>query len=289
MIGALVVAALVGIVSAISGHFGTVSGQAFFTVALFVVYALLSWYDADVSAKRATWFGALSLGVTIYLLVIGIVKIWFPLVAHHDSYGFFGDYVSPSQPDFVGEFGAWFWLAIIARVALLHIHLLLFIYRKYAAGTMRRISQVTFYLVGLLAITLSIPTIFRGVHFAGIYWRAIAVIAILDALGTVLVPLIYSLFHRQRNEAAAGPELASQFAVVSYERSPIAAAGYAAPTPAPVAPAPADSGNLPPSNAYAEWVPEQTQLKLKWPQYEDGRPLPRNSDGTPDFTGVVGY
>ncbi len=54
MVGALVAAALVGVASAITGDFSTVAGQALATVALFAVFALMIWYDADVSGKRAT-------------------------------------------------------------------------------------------------------------------------------------------------------------------------------------------------------------------------------------------
>jgi hypothetical protein len=267
VIGALIAAALVGVVSAITGSFGTVNGQALFTVFLFAAFAFMSWYDADVSAKRAVWFGAVSLAVSVYLLVAGVAKIWF------------------TPDDYWDEFLAWIWLAIIARIALLHIHLLLFIYRKYVSPGMRLVSIATFVLVGVLAVMLSLPALFRSVEFADGYWRAIAVVAILDSLGTILVPLVYSLFHRQPAAARAplAPGALPGYVPPVVQPAPVAHAAAAAPAEAIQRP------DLPPPTAYAPWDESQPKLRLRWPQYEDGRPLPRKPDGTPDFTGVVGF
>ena len=45
---------------------------------------------------------------------------------------------------------------------------------------------------------------------------------------------------------------------------------------------------VPPSTAYPRLV-VGSGLQLEWPRYINGAPLPARPDGSPDFTGVVGY
>jgi hypothetical protein len=45
----------------------------------------------------------------------------------------------------------------------------------------------------------------------------------------------------------------------------------------------------PAAAAYAPLDPAPAPLRLAWPRYDDGRPLPARADGAPDFTGVLGY
>lgn len=52
IIGAVVAAGVVGVVAVLIGDFGLVAAQLLLTITVVVVFALLSWYDADVSAKR---------------------------------------------------------------------------------------------------------------------------------------------------------------------------------------------------------------------------------------------
>ncbi len=152
---------------------------------------------------------------------------------------------------------------------------------------MRLVALVTFLLVALLGMMLSLPPRFRKVEFSEPFWRAIAVVAILDSLGTILVPLVYWLFHRHREVARAHEGVVGYAGAQPQSAiAPVATATATAPAPTP-APATSVPG-MPPPEAYAPWAPGQPKLRLKWPQYEDGRPLPRKPDGTPGFTGVVG-
>ncbi|WP_210480771.1 hypothetical protein [Naasia sp. SYSU D00948] len=293
IVGSLVAAAVVGVVSALVGEFGTLSWQAMGTIALFVFFALLSWYDADVSARRSRWFGVASVLTSIYLLIVGLAKIWLP---HDDDLVADGDGVAlyPTYSDGFSDFLSWLWLVLVARIALLHIHLLLTIYARFQTAAMRVVSRVTFVLVAVLAVMLSLPALTPGQAYPELYWRVVAAVAIADALGTILVPLVHVLFHRQPRPAApASPQHAPG--------QPVAMAG----TPAQVpdqSPAPAPGGPLPltltserpnplapPLSAYAPLEPKPAPQLLMWPRYSDGRPLPARADGKPDFTGVLGY
>jgi hypothetical protein len=68
--------------------------------------------------------------------------------------------------------------------------------------------------------------------------------------------------------------------------APAASAPSAVPAPAAVPTAP--SHRQIPTAAYPTLFP-QAGLRLEWPRYINGAPLPARPDGTPDFTGVVGF
>ncbi|MEG8034892.1 hypothetical protein QP157_06005 [Sphingomonas sp. LR61] len=185
IIGAVVAAGLVGIVAVLVGDFGRVAVQLLLTIVVVVVFALLSWYDADVSSRRSGTFAFVSIATSMYLLVAGLYKVW---LAPTDSSGDDGLWL-------VGErFWHWIWLVGVARVALLHVHLLLVIHRRYPTPALQVVAKATVGVIALLALLLSIPLLAPDVDYARGYWRLVWVVVILDLLGTVVVPLSNALF-----------------------------------------------------------------------------------------------
>ncbi|WP_209561510.1 hypothetical protein [Frigoribacterium sp. PvP032] len=264
VIASLVVAAVVAIVSIATATFGETSWRLIATAVLFTAFALFSWYDADVSSKRSTPFALVSFAVSIYLFVAGMVKIWAPDRAPADPYAY------EPWSAFDG-FGGWLVVASIARVALLHVHLVLATGARLRYPVMSVVTSVTLVLVATLAVLLTLPFLFTSLDPGEPYWRAVGVVAVLDALGTVLVPLGYQLFAGPSGPAP-GPAPAS-----------VTASGTA---PASVSlTGPSSEGFRPPATAYAR----PGQRMLQWPRYDDGSFLPVASGGGPDFSGVVGY
>ena len=259
VIGSLIAAAAIAIFSIATAQFDDTSWRVLGTAALFAFFALFSWYDADVSAKRSARFALVSFAVSVYLFVAGIVKIWQPEDAYSLNSGFPG-------------FGGWVLLAIIARVALLHTHVVLNTEARLASPVIAVVTKVTLVLVVMLAVLLSLPVLFSAVELNGPYGRTVGVIAVLDALGTVLIPLGYQLFAPARTRTA-GP---APTLIPMPGRQPSAAATTLTPP----------SGWRPPAAAYAKLG--QPRL-LAWPRYADGTDLPMNATGNPDFTGVFGY
>jgi len=197
------------------------------------------------------------------------------------------------------------------------------------------VTVATLVLVGLLTAGLSLPLIWTRVDFGETYWRLVAVVAILDALGTVLIPLTYSLFGPKRQRPASFAPAPAPFAPQPAPFAPQAApfapqpAPFVpqpeafAPQPAPFAQTPApfaadpagtfpgqapfDPSRSPGPSVYSSSAPAarpdpaapsispyprldaQGGLRLEWPRYINGTPLPARPDGSPDFTGVVGY
>ena len=297
IVGSIIAAALVGVASALTGSFGDTSWRLLGTIGLFVFFALCSWYDADVSGKRSAAFGFTSIGVSILLLVIGVQKLWL---------GTSGE----------GDLLRWLWVAAVGRVALLHVHLLLTNKRRFTTPTMQRVTIGTIALVAVLATMLSVPFVVVQPDYPEGYWRVVVAVAILDLLGTVLIPLVFVLFHSATATTTAGgsdrpPQTSPAPATRPGTLAPMPPVGagehggptrpaadawqhqapseheHRAPVAAPVMARPTGlAGSLPPAGAYpALTVP----YLLEWPRYINGQPLPVGRDGTPDFTGVQGY
>ncbi|MGG7307343.1 hypothetical protein ACQXVK_09135 [Curtobacterium sp. AB451] len=195
IIGAVVAAGLVGIVAVLLGDFGRVAVQLLLTVVVVVVFALLSWYDADVSSRRSGRFAFASIIVSLYLLATGLAKVW---IVPADPFGGDGIWI-------VGEqFMQWVGIVFVARFALLHVHLLLVIHRRYPTPLLQLVAKTTVGVIALLALLLSVPLLAPGLDLASGYWRLVWVVVILDLLGTVVVPLSNALF-RPRDPALAWP------------------------------------------------------------------------------------
>ncbi len=288
----LVVAAVVAIVSIATAQFGETSWRLIGTAVLFTAFALFSWYDADVSSRRSSVFALVSFAVSVYLFVAGMLKIWAPPPVSYDSYGY------TEWSPFDGFLG-WVLLAVIARIALLHVHLVLIIGARLQYRVMSVVTTVTLVLVGTLAVLLTLPVLFSWSDVDESYWRAVGVVAVLDALGTVLVPLGYQLFAgstpRAGSGAGAPPPVTGPGAVQPTGAGPVPptaswtaqrGGGWTTGVPGPVDGTGASSaGFRPPAEAYAR----PGQRTLQWPRYEDGTLLPAGTDGAPDFRGVVGY
>ena len=315
VIGALIAAALIGVYAVVLGRFDDTCWRLIGTVALFVFVALISWYDADISARRAAWFGAVSVVTSVYLFGVGLWKVWSPTWQIDDRGG--PAWYAPWWEPF-----AWFLLVLVTRAGLLHIHLVLNTQRRFTGPLMSKVTVATLVLVGLLTAGLSLPLIWTRVDFGETYWRLVAVVAILDALGTVLIPLTYSLFGPKREHPAPFASQAAPFAPqpapfvpqpasfapqpVPFATQPVPFAPHPAeafPGQAPFDPFPSPDANPFSSSASAAAGAEpaapsvspyprldgQGGLRLEWPRYINGTPLPARPDGSPDFTGVVGY
>lgn len=247
-------------VSVLLGEFGNLSWRLLGTVALFVAFALMSWFDAEVSAKRDAWFGFASVGVSVYLFAAGIIKIWFP----------------SASSTLTADVLAWLWLVVVARIALLHVHLLIHQQTKFTTPVMSIVTKVTFGLVVILAGMLSVPALLPDLEFEEIFWRVLFAVAILDVLGTVLIPLIYTLFHRPSRPVY--PPAAYPAAPPVYPGAPAYPPASASPAPAYPS-APAHLQPVPPVMA----TPRET-MTLAWPRYVNGEPVPSLPDGSPDLS-----
>jgi hypothetical protein len=282
IVGSVIAAGIVGAATAILGEFGGLSWRLMGTIALFLFFALSCWYDADVSARRAPWFGIASMLVSILLLLVGMWKVWVAQPAP-DLF-----YVGPH----LDRFTSWLWLVLVARIALLHIHLLLTNRDRLRAPVLQLVTNVTLGLVVLLAVLLALPALNYDLLISEPLWRTIGAIAILDTLGTVLIPLVYRLFHSNgapgRRQSPSGrtssPDGHVAWPSPNNVQQPVPVQQGQAHHVQPAQPEPARSPYL-----RSPYTQQYEPKMLEWPRYTNGQPLPAKADGTPDFTGVIGY
>jgi len=281
VIGAVVAAGLVGIIAVLVGDFGLVAVQLLLTIVVVVVFALLSWYDADVSSRRSGVFAFASILTSMYLLATGLLKTWVLRTDLGDADDF----------SVVGrQFSEWIGLVAIARVALLHVHLLLVIHSRRPTALLRVVARATVGVIAVLAALLSFPLLVSDLDQPEALWRTVWVVVILDLLGTVVIPLSNALFSPRRAEQPAAWTVQSP-PPPSWSEAP--RSWSEAPSPAAGGPAPADVERFvvdtaaPAPTAFVYEERPEPQRVLAWPRYVDGTPLPTLADGSPDFSGVL--
>jgi hypothetical protein len=298
IIGAVVAAGLVGIIAVLIGDFGLVAVQLLLTIVVVVVFALLSWYDADVSSRRSGAFALASIITSMYLLVAGLAKTW---LLRPDSW----EYDDGST---LGrQFSEWIGLVAIARFALLHVHLLLVIHRRRRTALLRVVARATVGVIALLAALLSFPILVSDLDQPEALWRTIWVVVILDLLGTVVIPLSNALFSPRSEPSLDSLSATWPAPASSWDDAPApvpVVAVTAPPQDAPVdlvqPPAPVAVGHpaahqidrlptlLPVAAADLVYEPRPGASRvLAWPRYVDGTPLPAQADGSPDFSDVT--
>lgn len=326
IIGSVIGAALVAVFAIIVGEFGTMQLQLLLTIVLIVVFTLFSWYDADVSAKRSHTFALVSVGVSVYLLIAGMGKIWF---VHESTYDGYNPEYYDATYEVLTAFSAWIGLVIVARIALLHAHLLLNIHRRYPTPILQLVAKCTMGLIALLTFLISLPILTPDIEYSEAYWRLLGAVVVLDILGTILIPLSHALFHhadkpqgptpeqlaRQRQAAQGSHSIQSLPAYNdparsrTYPYTPSSPIANNINTPAPQQNQPNWSPQPQPQHAERTYqppapveapvdkpkyaAPPANAMKanvepepMPWPRYDDGTPLPYLPDGSPDFSQV---
>lgn len=291
IIGSVIAAALVAVLAIIVGDFNTLSLQLFLTIVVVIAFTLLAWYDADVSSKRSHSFALVGVGVSVYLLIMGFIKVWIiDETIYPDNYYY-------AAEDSIGlNFFQWIGLVFIARVALLHAHLLLNIHRRYVTSHLQIVAKITIILIALLGTLLSVPLIFDDFNYSESFWRFVSAVAIFDLLGTILIPLSHALFRPRTPQnfiAGTSPTSGNNDSLQESERIKAAYAQSFLPAPSPVPHAQRQETPVKPFAAQPGSVvfapPVQRDRRLEWPRYVDGTPLPAREDGSPNFDEVERY
>ncbi|ALE73698.1 hypothetical protein FRP1_12715 [Pseudonocardia sp. EC080625-04] len=190
VVASLVVASLLGIVALLTGEFGELQGRIVVTTLVVAAFGTTALCHLAVvtRAVRAVGFGGLaaSLGAAVCALVL----IW-------------QDWSGPGP----GE-GWWKSLALltIAAVSLAHANLLLLLAgRPHPA--IRTGLAVTLAAIAVVAVMLAIPVVTDG-EIPGSsdewYWRWFGVAGIVDALGTIALPVLGLVLRRPEPVTAPG-------------------------------------------------------------------------------------
>jgi len=179
-IGALIAAAIVCVLWVLLGPQNGIIGKAFLTILLLAGFAGAALLDTHLAPRRPAWFALASMITWVAILILGALLIWMPGI----DYGW-------RHPRFV----AFVLIVLILELALLHVRLYLRAHQRYVTGFTRTVAVITVALVIVLAVMLVLPLAFgEYLIFSSTYWRWVVALAILAALGTVLIPLLNALF-----------------------------------------------------------------------------------------------
>ncbi len=187
IITALVVAAGLGIAALLSGEFGELQSRVLTTTLVVAGFGTTALCHLAVVARRVRVVGFTGLAASAAAAVTALVLIWADL----------DEFLAPAV-------GRTFGVLTVVAVSLAQVNLLLLLARRRHPGI--RVSLgVTLAAVAVVAGML-IPPIATDGAVPGDdgewYWRWLGVVGILDALGTIALPIL-GLVLRTRPEAPA--------------------------------------------------------------------------------------
>ncbi len=183
-------AAVVGIIALLGGDFGETQGKILLTTVLFGAFSITALCHLAIADRAMRIVGVSGLLASGVALVTGLVLVW---------------------RDWDAQDGGLDWLKIFAAAGILavsfaHANLLLLLAGRRRAA-IRWGLAATLVAIAVVAVMLIIPVVSDGEipgQEGDLYWRVFGVIAILDVLGTVVVPVL-ALFLRD----GAGPSTPS--------------------------------------------------------------------------------
>ena len=184
--GALIAAALVCVVWVLVGNQDGLIGRAFLTIVLLAGFAAIALAVAQGSDARPSWLSRAQLVVWVLVVLVGAVKIWLP--RGDESWGW------PTE-----RFFHFLLVVGMLHLALLHVRLYMTAAMRYVTTATKAITYVTLALLGvmvvMLLVYLTVPHLF---YYPDVYWRLVASLAILVAVGTILIPLLNAQFAPRR-------------------------------------------------------------------------------------------
>jgi hypothetical protein len=211
-IASLAVAAAIGIIALLSGDFGETQGRILATTTLVAGSSILLLCHLAVVGRAVRVVGFAGITVTTIALVLALILVWTDWTAGTD----------------LSAVWRWLGVAAVVAVSLAHANLLLLLSVRRRA-VVRWGLWLTLAMIAIVALMIVVPILTDGDipgHQGDTYWRVFGVVAILDVLGTIAIPVL-SLFLRDEQ-----PEPEPEPVGMSIELSPelaarlILASGY---------------------------------------------------------------
>lgn len=178
LLGCLTLTAFLAIVAVLSASFGETSFRVLISTLLIGAYCMLCLADTSVLDSRYRAVGAAGISAATTALAQGLFLIWS---------------VGDEMPDdTLWLVARGFLLTGIVAFALAHAALVLRL-DIAAHSNDARIRTATLILLGSVAALLVAAVVHTELAESGGYWRLLAVLAILDVLGTACVPVLARL------------------------------------------------------------------------------------------------
>jgi hypothetical protein len=177
IIVSLSLTALVGIVTLLTATFGELQGKVVLTTLLVAAFSITALCHLAVVGRALRIVGWVGIGASGVALILGVVLIWGSWENWNETWD-----------DVLKAFAT----ASVVAVSLAHANLLLLLAER-RSPVLRTALFITVGLIGLLALLIILPIVTEG-EIPGqngeLYFRVLGVVAILDALGTIVLPVI---------------------------------------------------------------------------------------------------
>jgi len=186
-VACLTVAALIAIAALLGGDYGDTEARISLTVLAIAVYNVTGMAGVALARDRAAgWVGGLGVTASAVAFALAIVAIWWEVFVDGDE----------------GEAIRVWGVATVLAVSLAQASLLLSRRRPSDGDTVGAILAGT--LIAVAAIAILVIVAIAGEDVSQGYWRLLGAVAVLDVLGTILVPIVRRLHATSPDGAVAG-------------------------------------------------------------------------------------
>jgi hypothetical protein len=176
IIVSLSITALIGIVTILTGTGGDIQSKIILSTLVIGLFSVLALCDLAVFNRRYRVTGFLGIAAAVVALAMSLILIW-------------GDWAFADTSNTVWKT---LWVATIIAVSLAHASLLIPVVENRQPA-IRLALYVELGLVAFLAILLLLLVLTDANVSSDAYTRLVAVVAILDVLGTIVVPVLARL------------------------------------------------------------------------------------------------
>ena len=191
------ITAVIGIAVLLTGSFGEVQARVLGTAGAVAVFAALALCHLAQAGRPLRLVGYAGIAVSVAALALALLLVWH-------------DWATLDDWDLWGQVWKWFAVLAIAAATLAHANLLLLLAtRRHPA--VRWTLWATLAAIAAVAVMLWIPILSDGrVPGAGAsdgYWRGFGVAAILDGVGTIVLPVLGGVLREARGNIGGGRAL----------------------------------------------------------------------------------
>lgn len=195
IIVSLVIAALIGIATIVSGEFGELQAKVLLTTLAVAGAAILALCHLAVFGRDVKVLGWIGIGTSAITLAAAATLIWWNWSDTENMYGASSVYMNITKL---------FAISLLLAASFAHANLMLLL-ANAPFTWMRVVLDLNLVLIGIVPL-LVIPVVLSDGGFppqslSDMYWRFFGVVLILDALGTVALPVI-TLIARGKQRAA---------------------------------------------------------------------------------------
>jgi len=209
VIVSLSITAIIGIVTLLGGSFGEVQGKVMLSTLVVGAYSIALLADLAVAGREVRWVGYAGILVSSVCAIAALLLIWAD---------FGGTESEPIRKTF--------WVTLVLAGSLAQVNLLLLLARRRHPAV-RWGLWATIGLAVVLAVLLLLLILTDGEVGSENYARLLGVVAILDVLGTIVVPVLSRVFPERGRARTAPretsidlpPRLAAQLEAIAGRRS----------------------------------------------------------------------